>query len=93
VRLPELRWLSDEGIAPEVVEHLRRMNWNVITAAEAGVRGRPDTEVLAAAFSQGRAVITHDSDFGTLAIAGGRDCVGIIYLRPGHIDPAFTIAR
>lgn len=34
--------------------------------------------------------MTHDSDFGGLALMGAK-FVGIIYLRPGHIQAKFTI--
>jgi predicted nuclease of predicted toxin-antitoxin system len=35
-------------------------------------------------------IITHDKDFGTLSIVRGEPMIGIIFLRPGHIDPKFT---
>ena len=35
--------------------------------------------------------MTHDSDFGTLAITQDEPFIGIIYLRPGHIRSEFTI--
>ena len=43
------------------------------------------------AFEEGRVALTHDSDFGTLAIRSGAPHVGIIYLRPGHIEARFTL--
>ena len=36
-------------------------------------------------------MITHDRDFGGLSIARLEPIVGIVFLRPGHIDPQFTI--
>ena len=42
--------------------------------------------------SEDRVVITHDRDFGTLAVLAGEPVIGIVYLRPGHIDPGFTSA-
>ena len=36
-------------------------------------------------------VVTHDADFGTLAVRGGEAIVGIVYVRPGHISPQFVI--
>ena len=36
-------------------------------------------------------MVTHDRDFGTLAVLAGEPLLGIVYLRPGHIDPQFTI--
>jgi hypothetical protein len=35
-------------------------------------------------------VLTHDRDFGTLAIHAGEPYFGIVYLRPGHISAEFT---
>ncbi len=40
---------------------------------------------------QGRVIVTHDSDFGMLAIQAGAKYVGIVHLRPGHISPQVTI--
>ena len=40
---------------------------------------------------ENRVIITHDSDFGSLAIRTGESVVGVLYLRPGHIDSDFTI--
>ena len=34
--------------------------------------------------------MTHESDFGGLALLGAK-FIGIIYLRPGHIKADFTI--
>ena len=37
--------------------------------------------------AEGRIALTHDRDFGTLAIRAGEPFVGIVYLRPGHLSP------
>jgi hypothetical protein len=37
-------------------------------------------------------VVTHDADFGTLAIHQNEPLIGLVFLRPGHIDAQFTIA-
>lgn len=31
-------------------------------------------------------MLTHDSDFGALAVRSGEPLIGIVYLRPGHTD-------
>jgi predicted nuclease of predicted toxin-antitoxin system len=48
--------------------------------------------LLRIAVAQNRIVVTHDSDFGTLAIHQREPLVGILYLRPAHVDPQFTIS-
>jgi predicted nuclease of predicted toxin-antitoxin system len=35
--------------------------------------------------------MTHDSDFGKLAIQAGEPYTGILFLRPGHISPEFVL--
>ena len=46
-----------------------------------------DEELLAKAHEMGRFVLTHDSDFGTLAVFLRRPAAGIIFLRPGGRVP------
>ena len=86
----EQRILADENIHPILVARLRERGLDVVSIHEAGLRGCADARILATAFAERRVVLTHDSDFGTLAIAGGAPFRGIVYLRPGHIDPAST---
>ncbi len=63
----------------------------MLDVAEEGLFGTTDVDLLRRAVSEDRVVVTHDRDFGTLAILAGEQVVGIVYLRPGHIDPNFTI--
>lgn len=91
MRLGDARWLTDENIHPDVVAHLRGRGLDVLDVRERGWHGRGDDELLEEAHSQGRVVLTHDGDFGTLALLGRRPVVGIVRLRPGHIRPQVTI--
>ncbi len=71
-----------------MIDGLRRRAWDVAGVVERGLAGSSDVVVLRAALVEGRVVLTHDSDFGTLAIRGGEPVIGVVYLRPGHIDAA-----
>jgi predicted nuclease of predicted toxin-antitoxin system len=82
--------LADENVNPEVIEFLRKTGLDVEPVSEQGKFGLPDTEVLRQATEAGRVVLTHDSDFGGMAVFGAK-FVGIVYLRPGHIQADFTI--
>jgi predicted nuclease of predicted toxin-antitoxin system len=82
--------LADENVHPEAIEFLRKTGLDVDAIAEQGNFGLSDSEVLQQATEAKRVVLTHDSDFGGLALMGAR-FVGIIYLRPGHIRADFTI--
>lgn len=83
--------LADENVHREVVRGLASQGKDVRAVLDEGLGGRDDVEVLRHAYDQGRVVLTHDGDFGTLAYQTGEPLVGIIYLRPGHISPTFVL--
>ena len=83
--------LLDENIHPAVAAELSRRGADAKTVSEANLLGAPDSEVLEAAINEGRVVVTHDSDFGTLAVRTGHRLIGIVYLRPGHINPQVVV--
>jgi predicted nuclease of predicted toxin-antitoxin system len=91
VRLADSRWLTDENIHPEVVAHLRARELDVLDVRERGWQGWGDDGLLEEAYREGRVVLTHDGDFGTLALLGRRPVVGIVRVRPGHIRAQVTI--
>jgi predicted nuclease of predicted toxin-antitoxin system len=90
VNLFDFPLLADENIHPDVLAYLRQDGLDVISISEQGQFGLPDTKVLRQALKTGRIVLTHDSDFGSLALMGA-EFIGILYLRPGHIHAEFTI--
>jgi predicted nuclease of predicted toxin-antitoxin system len=83
--------LADENIHPEVVEALAAKGKQITAVRAEGLAGRQDREILRHAHTRGWVVMTHDSDFGALAIRMGEPYTGIIYLRPGHISPSFVL--
>jgi len=42
--------------------------------------GADDLTVLRLAYTQQRVILTHDSDFGTLAVARGEPVIGLVSL-------------
>jgi predicted nuclease of predicted toxin-antitoxin system len=91
LRLRDFSFLTDENIHSAVVADLRAQGFDALDVCEEGWRGAEDAALLRLACSLNRIVVTHDRDFGNLSIARLEPVVGIIYLRPGHIDPKFTI--
>ena len=65
----------------------------MVDTCENGWQGSSDVDQLKRAYAEGRVVVTHDRDFGSLAIQKGEPTVGIVYLRPGHNDATFTIGN
>lgn len=91
MKLFEFPFLADENIHPSVIASLQGQMIDVVSVSEADLLGESDETLLQFAFDSGRVVLTHDSDFGMLTLAQKKPIIGILYLRPGHIRPAFTI--
>jgi len=87
----EFPLLADENIHPDVVKYLREQGTNLCSVTEEGLAGQDDLTILRRACRENRVILTHDSDFGTLAILQGEPVIGIVYLRPGHIRGEFNI--
>jgi len=64
----ELPLLTDENIHPDVVHSTRAQGKDVRTVVDEGLRSSDDIVVLRHAHAMGRVVLTHDADFGKLAI-------------------------
>ena len=91
MKLRDFGLLTDENIDPEVVAFLRQSGFDVWDVCEQGWQGTTDLTLIQQAVADQRVIVTHDSDFGTLAILAGHTIVGILYLRPGHAQAQFTI--
>ena len=87
--LPPL--LADVNVAKEVVEFLRASGVDVVSVVESGWASRTDDELLSKSVGMKRTVLTHDLDFGRLAIAAGAPFHGILRLRPGDDPPDVVI--
>ena len=86
MKLRQLPLLTDENVDPDVVAGLRRLGFDVLDVVESGRAGAGDVELLREATSRGRVVLTHDADFGTLAILQKEPLVGLIFLGGGKGD-------
>ena len=84
--------LADENIHPQAVHFLRLQSCDVEDVLALGLGAQNDDVILRESVRDNRIVLTHDRDFGRLAILGRQPLQGIVFLRPGHIDPQFTIA-
>jgi predicted nuclease of predicted toxin-antitoxin system len=74
------------------VAFLVQQAFDVLDVRQSGLVGSSDRDLLQRAYSDQRIIVTHDRDFGKLVIAAEEPFYGILYLRPGHLDPGFTIA-
>jgi predicted nuclease of predicted toxin-antitoxin system len=83
--------LADENIHPDVISYLRQNGCDVADVVSLRLGGQADASILAKAFNDNRIVLTHDRDFGRLAILARQPLKGVVFLRPGHMDARFTI--
>jgi predicted nuclease of predicted toxin-antitoxin system len=81
--MEQISFYLDEHIHRAVADGLRHRGVNVLTVQEAGNSGLSDREQLSFAMSEGRVMVTMDSDFLLLA-SEGVSHAGIAYASPQH---------
>ena len=91
MKFQELRIFADENVSPKVVVFLRNQGLDVLDTKEQRWHGKSDDELLEIAYKEKCWVLTHDADFGTLAIHEGKPYYGIIFLRIKNLQPCNVI--
>jgi predicted nuclease of predicted toxin-antitoxin system len=91
MKLSGYSYVCDENIHPDVADYLKLHVKSVRTVSELHLQSQDDETILQAAHVTQSVILTHDSDFGKIIFMKKVPFTGIIYLRPGHIVPAFTI--
>jgi hypothetical protein len=72
-----MRFIADENVPRHVLDRLRADRHDV-TSIEGPLSGIPDREVLKAAESEGRVLITADRGFGELLVRHRLGVIGVI---------------
>lgn len=80
--MAKIRYQFDEHLPSVIAAELRRRGIDALTASEAGIRSKPDDEVLAFAHAEARVVVTSDQDFLRLDAKRTRPS-GIVYSAQG----------
>jgi predicted nuclease of predicted toxin-antitoxin system len=91
MKLTKIKILADENVSPKVVAYLRNIGLDILDVKEQRWFGKADADLLQIAFAEQRFVLTHDSDFGDLAMNEGKPCYGILYLRVKNLKPIHVI--
>jgi len=65
--MEKMRIIANENVSATVIGELRRRGHDVVSVKES-MRSAPDSAVLRRATEENRLVITHDKDFGALAL-------------------------
>ena len=91
MKLHDIKILTDENISPKVVAFLRQYGIDILDTKEQHWYEKNDEDLMSTAYQDKRFVLTHDSDFGTLAINERKPCYGILYLRLSNLNPRNVI--
>lgn len=83
-----MRFLIDEALSPRLAVLLTEAGHDAIHASHAGLLGRTDAEVLAAATADRRVIISVDTDFGELLAIGARPATSVILIRRAPHRPS-----
>ena len=87
MKIQDIKFMTDENVSPKLVTFLRQQNIDVLDVKEQKWYGKVDEELIEIAFQEKRYIITHDSDFGTLAVNEGKRYYGITYIRLRNQNP------
>jgi predicted nuclease of predicted toxin-antitoxin system len=75
------RFLLDENMPRPLEAALRNEGHDAVAVQDVGLRGQPDTAVIAYATVEGRVLVTRDVEFGNLRIYPLGSHAGVVLMR------------
>ena len=82
--LSKIKFLTDECVGLPTITLLQDLGYSVVTAKEAGLKGKEDFDILKWAINNKRILVTEDTDLGNILLYPPSLHHGIILLRFRH---------
>jgi predicted nuclease of predicted toxin-antitoxin system len=83
-----MRFLADMGLAQSTIAFLRAQGHDAVHLRDEGLQQLPDVEIVLKARAEGRAILTHDLDFGRIVALGGTRVPSVITFRLSDMRPS-----
>ncbi len=77
-----MKFKLDENLGPSIQSLFQEHGHDCVTTREEGLGGADDPDILKAAVSEGRVLVTNDHDFGNVFVYPPEDAAGIVLLNP-----------
>lgn len=87
-----MKFLADENIFPNVINHLRKLGHDVKGIVESGLSQATDDKIIEIATKEKRTIITFDKHFGDILRYPPKNLSGIIFIRihPPLLDDIYS---
>lgn len=89
--IPRLK--LDENLPASLQDRLLALGFDVDTARQEGLNGKPDSSILSAAATEDRMIVTQDLDFADLRRADVAASAGVIIVRLADPESSRLIER